>query len=118
MMDYDTDRRRWKPGEDLSMAAKSRGRKLLPAWFIDRMMDDHWAFGLLLVSGQTACIKQILDVHQIEKNGSLWIDVELMLAGAPLPPLVENPLWAVAPDRRIASINVAHIICAFEIWDS
>jgi hypothetical protein len=30
--------------------------KLLPAWFVPRMMTDEWVFGLLLVTGQVLAI--------------------------------------------------------------
>jgi hypothetical protein len=43
--------------DNVIQAAKMRdnevrqAKKLLPAWFVPRMMEDEWVFGLLLVTG-------------------------------------------------------------------
>jgi DNA-binding XRE family transcriptional regulator len=51
--------------------------RLLPAWFIPRMMTDTWSFGLTLVTGLTLAISSILDVQQAA-DGSIWLDVRML----------------------------------------
>jgi hypothetical protein len=36
---------------DALQAHIERARRLLPAWFVPRMMDDHWSFAFLLGNG-------------------------------------------------------------------
>lgn len=85
--------------------------KLLPAWFVERMMHDSWSFGLLTVSGTTICIESITSVHQAA-DGSIWLDVVLMQTTN-----AKNTF--VAPTSRTsASINSAHIVAAFELADT
>jgi hypothetical protein len=91
--------------------------KLLPAWFVPRMTDDTWFFGLLLSTGQTLTIEHIDNVSQAADD-SLWVDVtmhkEFYAHGL--------AAWVIpicAPTSRVqASINVAHIVCAFELADT
>ena len=54
-------------------AMLQRARNLLPAWFIPRMMDDSWSFGLMLTTGVVVAIETINAVHQAA-DGSIWID--------------------------------------------
>jgi hypothetical protein len=49
--------------------------RLLPAWFVPRMMTDYWSFALLLTTGHTVNITDISDVRMTADG--LWIDVEL-----------------------------------------
>jgi len=87
---------------------------LLPAWFIPRMMDDEWRFGLLLATGRTLVIQHIDEVN-MAADGSLWIDARM--AGD--PPLQGDLKWISAPTSRTnVSINVAHIVAAFEVADT
>jgi hypothetical protein len=41
----------------------ARAERLLPAWFVPRMMTDWWHFGLLLVTGQVIAIRGIREVR-------------------------------------------------------
>jgi hypothetical protein len=93
-------------------ARLERCQKLLPAWFVPRMMDDTWVFGLLLSTGKVLAIEHIDEVHRAA-DGSLWIDVDM--CGDPVD------AWAAlhAPTSRTrASVNVAHIVCALELSDT
>jgi hypothetical protein len=41
----------------------TKAQRLLPAWFVPRMMDDCWFFGLMLETGHLLVIEQVLDVR-------------------------------------------------------
>lgn len=96
------------------IAAKvERCRKLLPTWFVPRMMEDTWFFGLLLSTGRVLAIEHINEVHQAA-DGSLWIDIDM--CGDPVnawPSVIHAPT-----SRTRASVNVAHIVCALELADT
>lgn len=90
--------------------------KLLPAWFVPRMMTDNWSFGLLLVTGQMLHIEIIDKVRGTP--GNVWIDVEM---SANLPFETEGKNWhkhifcSPTADRTKASINAAHVVLAVEL---
>lgn len=92
--------------------------KLLPGWFIDRMMEDTWHFGLLMNTGVTICIEHIDRVYQAA-DGTVWIDATLIENS-------DDNIWAkrlekpfLAPTSRLSvSINTQHIMAAFEIADT
>jgi hypothetical protein len=92
-------------------------KRLLPAWFIPRMMDDCWSFGLLLITGHTLAIECIEAVH-LAADGSLWIDVT-MKTGEDVW-LRDSPgrLLFAPTSRTTASVNVAQIVAAFELADT
>jgi hypothetical protein len=83
--------------------------ELLPAWFVPRMMDDVWQFGLMLTSGSTLGISQINRVIK-DATGNLWIDATMLVDG-----MGENVLTAPCPERPNISINAWHIVAAFEL---
>jgi hypothetical protein len=94
----------------------NRAIRLLPTWFVPRMMEDVWQFGLLMSDGTLICIQTILNVAQAA-DGSIWIDVRLSDV---TPFTVEkHPRLLKAPTSRDeASINVHHIMAAFETADT
>ncbi|EQD31447.1 hypothetical protein B1A_19935, partial [mine drainage metagenome] len=49
----------------------------LPAWFVNRMIDDEWSFAFLLVTGEYLLFSHIDKVVQ-SADGTLWIDVTLL----------------------------------------
>lgn len=89
-------------------------------WFLRRMMNDNWCFGLLLTGGIMVAITHILRTR-VTRDGTLWIDVEMMdgkdihgMMAIPVPFTVVG-----APTSRTdASINAAHIIWAIELADT
>ena len=107
------------PTEDvfaLHEQAIKEAEELLPAWFIRRMMDDVWHFGLLMSDGTLIGIQAIERVS-VGADKSIWIDVRLKVDGSYLPP--ENKRVFIAPtSRETASINTAHIAAAFELADT
>ncbi|HWX48570.1 MAG TPA: hypothetical protein VNZ61_10980 [Roseomonas sp.] len=89
--------------------------ELMPAWFAGRMMADDWTFGLLLSTGQVMLIRQIEAVH-LSPQGVVLVDVEMLTeaAGFSAPGGV-----LVAPTERArATVNLAHIVAAFEAADA
>lgn len=93
----------------------SENHILLPAWFSERMMSDCWSFGLLLLTGDTICIKQITNISQAA-DGGLWLDV-IMMDAKPVYGFGGNLL--VSPTSRSkASINASHIVVAVELSDT
>jgi hypothetical protein len=90
--------------------------RLLPAWFVPRMMDDCWSFALLLTTGHTVHITHITDVRMTADG--LWLDVEL----ADRMPLQANPATdrdILAPTSRTsASIYARHVVMAYETADT
>jgi hypothetical protein len=89
-------------------------QQLLPAWFVPRMMHDVWYFGLLLTDGTVLRITCINSVWQAADN-SLWIDAEMEKWSSGNYP--KNHMFA--PTSRLSvSINVAHIMAAFEVADT
>lgn len=90
-------------------------RQLLPAWFVPRMMDDNWVFGLLLANGKTLVIEQIDEVRQAG-DGSIWIDATMYQGGR--CDVRDWNLVYTPTSRSQVSINVAHVILALELADT
>lgn len=90
--------------------------EVLPAWYTKRMMTDHWCFGLLTKSGATIAIKRITAISDDGK----WMDVELATPDevTPLNGKVSALVGAIADDRTSASIQIANIVAARELWTS
>jgi hypothetical protein len=96
----------------------ARATKLLPAWFVPRMMTDTWFFGLLLVTGEVAMIDTIHRVHQ-DAAGGLWLDVGMLESNQLSTEVVDgrSVLWSPT-SRHTATINAAHVVAAFELADT
>jgi hypothetical protein len=94
----------------------SRAAEILPAWYTSRMMSDQWCFGLWVVSGQMIAITSI---KSLSDNGE-WMDVELAEASDLPKPYTDNAdvIVAVAADRTKASIKIANIVAATDLWTS
>lgn len=102
-----------------AMSEESWVADLLPAWFCDRMFNDQWAFGLLLVTGEVLGISTITGVTR-DANGGLWLDVEMLGKDADdwLPDFYGKAVMTAPTKRLEASINAAHVVCAFELADT
>ena len=97
------------------IADTERAKRLLPAWFVGRMMGDRRNFAFLMATGDMVHFETILDVHKAA-DGSLWVDVALV-DGVPMSNqgCSTKGRHIVTPvDRQIASINIGHIALAFE----
>jgi hypothetical protein len=90
--------------------------KLLPAWFVPRMMTDEWHFALVLTNGSLLHVMGIDDVH-VSVDG-LWLDVRL---AEEVPTWMERSLPGdniCAPTSRTrASVNARHVMVALETCD-
>lgn len=94
----------------------TRAAEILPAWYTTRMMSDQWCFGLWTVSGQMIAITKIKSLS----DDAEWMDVELAEASDLPKPYADNPdvIVAVAADRTSASIKIANIVAATDLWTS
>jgi len=96
--------------------------KLLPAWFVPRMMSDCWCFGLLLSTGVTVVAERIQAVTQAT-DGTIWLDVTLRTDDKMIGvygPMTGKLQYFVAPaaERTDMSINAHHVVAAFELSDT
>ena len=89
-------------------------KKLLPAWFIPRMMTGDCQFGLLLSSGIVLPISKIRGVAQ-DAAGDIWLDVAMVTykGGAVLGIKVPN----LPTSKLEASVNAKHVVAALELSD-
>ena len=90
--------------------------EVLPAWYTSRMMQDDWMFGLITIDGRMIAITSIASISD---NGE-WMDVKLAAPGdaANLPKTYGPIVAAVADDRRKASVKIANIVAAIDLWTS
>jgi hypothetical protein len=90
--------------------------EVLPAWYTRRMLDEHWLFGLLTVDGRTVVIKRIVAVS----DDAQWMDVELAESDEAegISRALGPPITAVAADRKKASVKIANIVAAVDLWTS
>ena len=82
-------------------------------WFIERMTDDVWHFGLMLDSGVVLGISTIEKVTQTEA-GELWLDCRMLTNDTCLAAGIKI-LTAPCPERSRVSVNASHVVWAFEI---
>lgn len=94
-----------------------RCAKLLPAWFVARMMDDVWHFGMVLATGQALYVEHLDDVRKAA-DGSIWLEVVLygqQDANSHLWKFKHFPLVCAPTSRKRASVNLAHIVFVTEL---
>ena len=97
-----------------------RCAKLLPAWFVPRMMDDNWHFGMVLVTGQALYVEHLHDVRKAA-DGSIWLEVALYDqedASTHLWKFKHFPLVGAPTSRKRASVNLAHVVFVTELADT
>lgn len=85
--------------------------KVLPGWFIPRMMCDAWCFGLLMVTGD---IMTIQSINSISVDGK-WLNIELLTEECRQTANYLPKQICATGDRTTASVQVAHIVAAFEL---
>jgi len=93
----------------------SKMTEILPVWYVERMGQDDWGFGLLLTSGDLLAIGGIRGVSDDRQ----WLEVSL-LDGSVGPEEVSGiPVtYAALPDRTRGSVQVSSVQAAFELWTS
>jgi hypothetical protein len=89
--------------------------EILPVWYVERMGQDSWGFGLLLASGELLAIERIMGVS----DDGQWLEVEL-LDGSSGPKDVSGiPVtYAGLPDHTHGSVRGDQVQAAFELWTS
>jgi hypothetical protein len=93
-----------------------RAARLLPAWFVPRMMTDEWSFAFIMVSGDVVHLTTINAVH-LGVDG-VWLDVNLNEHPPQAAWFNKSSRQITSPTgRRLASINARHIMIAFETAD-
>ena len=87
---------------------------VLPAWYTKRMMQDEWYFGLQTSDGHVIAISRITSIS----DDGQWMDVEMLTSdeGARLDG--RQPIYAIADDRRAASVRISNIVAAYDIATS
>lgn len=88
--------------------------EVLPVWYIERMGRDDWGFGLLLTSSE------ILAVARIEaiSSDSQWMEVTMLEKGQGPQEINDVPVLYAPTDRLKASVRIANVEAAFELWTS
>ncbi|MBD3882922.1 hypothetical protein IFO70_14225 [Phormidium tenue FACHB-886] len=104
--------------DELELHARiEAAQKLLPSWFVTRMMSDSWYFGLLTVSNTIIGIQCIDDVQQAA-DGTIWLDVTLLDTNLLRTDVLQQDVLIAPTSRTRASINVNQIVAAFELEDT
>jgi hypothetical protein len=104
--------------DDLELYARiEAAQQLLPSWFVTRMMSDSWYFGLLTVNNVIIGIQCIDQVHQAT-DGTIWLDVTLLDTNPIRSDSLLQDILIAPTSRTRASINVNHIVIAFELEDT
>lgn len=89
--------------------------EILPLWYIGRMSQDTWGFGLLLSSGDILAIERINGVSD-DRN---WMEVTLLeKSDGPEEVDGRRVLYAGLDSRHLASVRIDQVQAAFEIWTS
>ena len=90
-------------------------QQVLPVWYVRRMSEDSWGFGLLLTSGDILAIERIKGLS----SDKAWIEVVLKPKHDDLPAeMFGTPIIYAPTDRLSASVRVEQISAAFEIETS
>jgi len=93
----------------------SQMTEILPIWYVNRMSQDTWGFGLLLASGDILAIGRIAGVSD---DGN-WLEVTLLGPGEGPKEVGGRPvLYAALKDRRQGSVRVDQVQAAFELLTS
>jgi arginase family enzyme len=94
--------------------------KLLPTWFVGRMMDDNWHFALILSTGHALYVENIRYVRRAADN-SIWIDAHLYSqkdADTHSWQIKDTKLIGAPTSRGTVSINAEHVVYAVEMADT
>lgn len=94
---------------------KTDATEIIPAWFLERMAYDSWSFGLMLTNGKIMHIESINSVS-IDASGDIWVDATMHYG---------KDFWNESMNcftsptsRKDVSINLRHVMAAFELADT
>lgn len=112
----------WEDWEEQINNNLKLARSILPGWFVDRMMTDHWYFGLMMSDGSVITISEIVRVY-VDVNGGIWIDAYMVDDDIDINPAIKTDrqrhyFTAPAPSRTMISLNATHIMAAFDMGES
>lgn len=88
--------------------------EILPAWYVRRMGQDDWGFGLLLTSSEILAIARI---ESISSDGQ-WMEVTMLEPGQGPEEVGNIPVLYAPTDRLRASVKIENLEAAFELWTS
>lgn len=95
-----------------------KAEKLLPAWFVPRMMMDEWFFGLVMTNGDILAVQTIDQVSQAADD-TIWLDIYLLTDDyVSMKDLREFRVVTALEDRQRASVNASHVLYALELANS
>ncbi len=88
--------------------------EVLPTWYVRRMGQDDWGFGLLLTSSEILAIARI---EALSSDGQ-WMEVTMLERGQGPDEIGDIPVLYAPTNRLRASVKIANIEAAFELWTS
>lgn len=110
-----TDKQWQKVKKKIGMLSDAgKAIEILPAWYTERMMRDHWYFGLHMTNGSVIAISSIVAISEDGK----WMDVDLLTSDELPEGTNREFITAVSADRRSSSIQIDKIVMAYEIVTS
>lgn len=94
----------------------SKMAEILPAWYVQRMANDWWSFGLIMDTGLVVAIRRILKMS----SDGRWLEVELMerddaIQTFPESPVADMQIMYGLRGRNVANVQVAKIIGALDL---
>jgi hypothetical protein len=75
---------------------------------------DDWGFGLLLTSSEILAVARI---EAISSDGQ-WMEVTMLEKGQGPQEINDVPVLYAPTDRLKASVRIANVEAAFELWNS
>ncbi|QPB24443.1 hypothetical protein [Rhizobium sp. 007] len=88
--------------------------EILPIWYIERMGRDDWGFGLLLTSSEIMAVARIEAISSERQ----WMEVTMLEKGQGPVDINDISLLYAPTDRLKASVRIANVEAAFELWTS
>ena len=98
--------------EDQDSTRSECAERILPAWFVSRMMKKPGKYGLMLSAGNILAVERILEVHTAA-DGTIWLDVRMVETGDYLPGSLDRRVFTAPSDALEASVNASAVVAAF-----
>lgn len=85
-------------------------------WFVSRMMQDTWVFGLLVAANWVIVVERINRIRKL--GGIVWLDVEMSPRNELIAPPPGLKLMFSPTSRTNTSVRADAVIAAFELADT
>jgi hypothetical protein len=90
--------------------------EVLPVWFVERMSNDYWNFGLIMEGGFVFPVRQIISISDDRR----WLEVEVMEAGDDIHNFPNSPVEGMhliyaLEGRTTANIQITKMIGALDL---